>query len=75
MNQNSSLLACAAVIEIGRRMNVTFVALERFRLKHGAYPQTLAELEPEFLNHAPMDFMDGKLLRYRRRGDGHLVIY
>ena len=75
MTQNSSLLARAATAETRRRIIVTAIALERFRQKHGAYPQTLAALVPEFLKAAPVDFMDGQPLRYRLTGDGHFVLY
>jgi hypothetical protein len=50
------------------------VAAERFRLKHGRWPDTLAELSPAFLREVPIDPYDGKPLRFRRLLDG-VVIY
>ncbi len=41
-------------------------ALERHRLKHGAYPETLAGLAPEFLGDVPRDPMSGQALLYER---------
>jgi hypothetical protein len=39
------------------------------------YPGRLEELVPEFLPEVPIDFMDGKPIRYRRRPDGSFVLY
>ncbi|MDR3459925.1 MAG: hypothetical protein P4N60_21055 [Verrucomicrobiae bacterium] len=69
------LLARAAEAEARRRILITAIALERYHGKHGAYPPTLAELAPEFLKAAPVDFMDGRPLRYRVTGDGHFFLY
>jgi hypothetical protein len=73
--QGGGLLARAANAEAQRRILLAAIALERFRGKHGAYPQTLAELAPEFLKSAPVDFMDGQPLRYRLDGSGHFLLY
>lgn len=48
----------------------TGIALERHRLAHGAHPETLAALAPEFLTEIPADPCDGGPLRYRRQADG-----
>ena len=73
--QGGGLLTRAAKAEAQRRILITAIALERFRGKHGAYPQTLAALAPEFLKAAPVDFMDGQPLRYRLNADGHFLLY
>ena len=39
------------------------------------YPATLEELVPTLLNNSPMDFVDGKPLRYRRTDDGHFILW
>ena len=52
------------------RCAVTGCALERFRLKHGAYPESLTALAPEFLPSIPTDPIDGQPLRYKRAADG-----
>ncbi len=44
---------------------VTAIALERYRLEHGGYPQRLDVLVPGYLNVMPMDAIDGQPLRYR----------
>ncbi len=47
-------------------------ALERFRLAHGDYPETLDALAPEFLAKIPHDIINGQPLHYRRTDDGSL---
>lgn len=50
------------------------VACERFRLKHGRFPDALAELVPEFLPSVPVNPFDGKPLTFRALGD-RVAIY
>lgn len=71
----SAFLGRAAEAEARRRILVTALALERYRSKHGGYPRALADLAPEFVKTAPVDFMDGEPLRYRLTGDGHFLLY
>ncbi|HTL19073.1 MAG TPA: hypothetical protein VL793_17670, partial [Patescibacteria group bacterium] len=73
--QGQGILARAADAEARRRIIVTALALERYRLRHHAYPQTLQELVPDFLKSSPVDFMDGKPLRYRLTADSHFVLH
>jgi len=58
-----------------RRVAVTAIALERYRGRHGRYPQTLDQLAPELLKAPLRDFTDGQPLRYRLTEDGHFVLY
>lgn len=44
-------------------------ALERYRLAHRRYPDTLAELVPALADHLPVDLVNGESLRYARVGD------
>ena len=53
----------------------TAVALERWRLAQGAYPEALAELVPGLLSVVPHDVMDGLPLRYRRTEEGGYLLY
>ena len=68
-------LGQAAQAEARRRILIVALALEQYRDKHGAYPETLATLAPEFLKTVPVDFMDGKPLRYQLNDDGHYRLY
>ncbi|HEX7861393.1 MAG TPA: hypothetical protein VF773_13755 [Verrucomicrobiae bacterium] len=65
----------AADAETRRRIIVTAIALERYRLAHREYPDSLAHLVPAFLKSAPADFMDGQPLRYRKNADGRYLLY
>ncbi len=53
---------------------VATVAAERYRLRHGRWPASLAALVPDLLPAVPADPFDGRPLRYRRLDDG-IVIY
>lgn len=68
------MLSKAAEAESRRRIIMTAIALERYHGRHGTYPNDLNELAPEFIKTVPVDFMDGKNLRYRL-DDGHIVLY
>ena len=50
-------------------------ALERYRLAHGEYPGTPAELVPQYLDQVPRDVIGGALPHYRRGTDGTFVLY
>jgi hypothetical protein len=45
---------------------VAAIALERWRNRYGNYPESLAQLVPEFLKEPPRDHVDGKTIRYQR---------
>ncbi len=46
-----------------RRLAAVAVAVERYYLAHGRYPETLAALTPDFLTEVPVD-LDGQPFRY-----------
>jgi len=49
--------------------------LERYRLVNNAYPETLAELTPRYLDQLPHDLIGGEPLHYRRQTDGAYLLY
>ncbi len=53
----------------------TVIALNRYRLRHGQWPDSLEALMPELLVAPPRDLMDGQVLRYRPQPDGRYVLY
>jgi len=53
---------------------VAAIALKRYYLRHKKYPGRLAELVSEFVSEVPIDYMDGKPLRYRLDG-GQFVLW
>jgi hypothetical protein len=53
----------------------TAVALERYRLAHGEFPESLDALAPQFMEKIPHDIINGQPLKYRRTADGQFVLY
>ena len=53
----------------------TAIALERYRLAHGEYPESLDALAPQFIAKVPHDVINGQPLKYRRTSDGQFVLY
>jgi hypothetical protein len=51
------------------------VALERHRLAHGQYPETLGALAPRFLSKIPQDAISGEPIKYRLSSDGRYLLY
>ncbi len=49
--------------------------LERYRLAHGQYPETLDVLLPQFITKFPHDVIKGQPLKYRHTDDGSFVLY
>ncbi len=57
--------------------NEAFLAcgLERYRLAHGQYPDTLEALVPQFAAKLPHDIVGGQPLKYHRTTAGQFVLY
>jgi tetratricopeptide (TPR) repeat protein len=53
----------------------TAIALERYRLAHGAYPESLDALAPQFIAQVRHDVIGGGPLKYRREADGSYALY
>jgi hypothetical protein len=51
------------------------IALERYRLGHGKFPELLDPLAPQFIERIPHDIINGGPLHYRRTDDGQFVLY
>jgi hypothetical protein len=50
-------------------------ALERYRLAHGQYPESLEQLVPDLVQKLPRDLVGGQPLKYRRTQDGKFLLY
>ncbi len=50
-------------------------AVERYRLAHREYPQSLEQLVPQYLAKIPRDPIEGTAPHYRRTSDGKFVLY
>jgi hypothetical protein len=53
----------------------TACGLERYRLAHGEYPETLDMLAPQFIDKLPHDIINGNPLKYHRTDDRQFVLY
>jgi hypothetical protein len=51
------------------------IALERCRLAHGEFPESMDSLVPQFMSELPHDIINGQPLHYRRTADGQFVLY
>jgi len=50
-------------------------ALERHRLAHNGYPETLNDLVPRFADQLPQEMVTGSPLQYRRRSATRYLLY
>jgi len=50
-------------------------ALERYRLAHGEYPETLDALVSQFIEKLPHDIIGGQPLHYHRTAGGKFLLY
>jgi len=50
-------------------------ALERYRLAHGDFPETLETLVREYFKKLPTDLIGGQTLRYRRKSSDNFLLY
>lgn len=51
------------------------IALERYRLAHGQYPNSLDGLAPQFMIRLPHDIINGQPLHYQRTANGQFILY
>ena len=61
--------------QVDARCAIAACALERYRLRKGGYPESLADLVPEFLPEIVRDPMDGKPMRYARMPGGRFRLW
>jgi hypothetical protein len=51
------------------------IALERYRLAHGEFSESLDALAPQFMKKIPHDIINGQPLHYRRTDDKQFILY
>jgi hypothetical protein len=61
--------------ETAQQIDLTAIALKRYDLQHGEYPENLAQLVPTFLATVPLDTMNGEPLHYRRQTKETFLLY
>lgn len=72
-DQNSTVRKFAYAQESADLARVA-IALERFRLARGKYPESLDQLAPQFMSEVPNDLIGGQPLKYRLT-NGAFVLY
>jgi hypothetical protein len=65
----------AFMAETDRGLTICAIALKRFGAARGKPPESLGELTPEFLAAVPVDYMDGKPMKYRLNAGGTFLLY
>ena len=70
-------LRCDYVAYVQTQIDEALIActLERYHLAHGAYPETLDALLPQFTEKLPHDIINGRPLHYRRTSDASFLLY
>ena len=71
----SKAIVKAMRAETERSLCLTAIALKRYSLRDGKMPGTLDALVPDFLASVPVDYMDGKPVKYHPSEDGSVVLY
>lgn len=61
--------------ETDRSLTLCGIALKRHFLRHGKYPASLEALVPEFLPAVPIDYMDGKPIKYQLEDNDTFILY
>lgn len=56
-------------------VGTTALALKLYRVEHGAYPDMLKQLVPEYLDKVPLCPFSGKPLKYKLDGDNFTLSY
>lgn len=67
-------LSVVALREAQRRLALTALALERFRLATGRLPTSIEQLVPEYLDAVPTNPFDGASLHYERRPEDRFTV-
>ncbi len=71
----SGTILKAAKLDTDRSLALCAIGLKRYSLQHGRFPESLTALVPEFLSAVPVDYMDGKPIKYRLNADGSFTLY
>jgi hypothetical protein len=58
-----------------RQLAIAAIGLRRHELRFGTLPDRLDDLRPQFLADLPVDYYDGRSVRYRRTGTNEFLLY
>ncbi|MEP6663618.1 MAG: hypothetical protein ABJC04_08130 [Verrucomicrobiota bacterium] len=71
----SQVVTKAARAQTECSLTICAVALHRYALRHGKFPSSPNLLVPEFFPSVPIDYMDGKPVKYFLNHDGSFTLY
>lgn len=71
----STLAQRTAYAQASADLACTAIALERYHLAHGEFPESLDALVPQYLGQVPHDIINGEPLPYRRTAEGQFILY
>jgi hypothetical protein len=70
-----SLFKRELTVDATKQLAISAIALKRFHLQNGHYPEELRTLVPKYLREVPRDPADGQPLRYHKNADGTFLLY
>ena len=56
-----------------QQADLAALAVHRYYLRYGQWPESLKQLVPEFLSEIPVDLVDGQPIRYKNDGSGPII--
>lgn len=71
----AKIISKAARAQTERSTALCAIALQRFALRNGKFPASLEFLVPEFLQSVPIDYFDGKPMKYFLNPDESFILY
>lgn len=60
-------------IQTWQQLCLIVISVEAYKIDHGAYPEMLDQLAPEYFDELPLDPFVDKPFRYQRTDDGYLL--
>ncbi len=71
----AKLINKSARAQVECSATICAIALLRFALRNGKYPDSLEFLVPSFLPAVPIDYFDGRAMKYFLNSDGRFTLY
>jgi len=71
----SRVIEKAMRAETERSIDICALAIQRFFLREGRFPDSLQSLVPDYVKSVPIDYMDGNPIRYRLQAEAGFILY
>jgi hypothetical protein len=69
IQEHANMLTQAVADEVRHRLMLTALAVHRYRIRQGRFPERLTDLVPTLLPTVPIDYLDGQPMRYELRNE------